>query len=96
MPIIVTFALFILYTRYNLKSALRFIVIYRGAPQYLVDCCVCTSYMYVSSRQRLRSANRRQLVVHDTAAASSFSMIILFRAVWLVNHDVIMLSPNHQ
>ena len=31
------------------------------APQYLVDCCARTSD--VSSRQRLRSANRRQLVV---------------------------------
>ena len=31
------------------------------APQYLVDFCVRTSD--VSSRQRLRSANRRQLVV---------------------------------
>jgi len=31
------------------------------APQYLVDCCVRT--FDVSSRQRLRSANRRQLVV---------------------------------
>ena len=31
------------------------------APQYLVDCCMRTSD--VSSRQRLRSANRRQLVV---------------------------------
>jgi len=31
------------------------------APQYLVDCCVRTSD--VSSRQRLRSANQRQLIV---------------------------------
>ena len=31
------------------------------APQYLVDCCVWTSD--VTSRQRLRSANRRQLVM---------------------------------
>jgi len=30
-------------------------------PQYLVDCCMRTSD--VSSRQRLRSANQRQLVV---------------------------------
>jgi len=32
------------------------------APQYLVDYCKCTSD--VSSRQRLRSANRYQLIVH--------------------------------
>ena len=37
------------------------------APQYLVDCCKCTSD--VSSRQRLRSANRCQLIVPRHVAA---------------------------
>jgi len=31
------------------------------APQYQMDCCMCTSN--VSSRQRLTSANRQQLMV---------------------------------
>jgi len=46
------------------------VIIYRclqnRAPQYLVDCCMRTSD--VSSRQRLQSANRRQLVVPTTSS----------------------------
>ena len=45
------------------------------APQYLLDCCVRTSD--VSSRQRLRSANRRQLVVPRQSSQQVRTPIVL-------------------
>ena len=52
------------------------------APQYLVDCCVHTSD--VSSRQRLRSANRRQLVVprHRRSKFGRRSFSVAAPMVW--------------
>jgi len=52
------------------------------APQYLVDCCVRTSD--VSSRQRLRSANRRRLVVprHRRSKFRRRSFSIAAPMVW--------------
>ena len=52
------------------------------APQYLVDCCVCTSD--VSSHQRLRSANRRQLVVprHRRSKFGRRSFSVAAPMVW--------------
>ena len=49
-----------------LHSELHWLDIYQRV-QYLVDCCMRTSD--VSSRQRLRSANRRQLVVPRTTSS---------------------------
>ena len=45
------------------------------APQYLVDCCVRTSD--VSSRQRLWSANRRQLESATTSSQQVRTSIVL-------------------
>ena len=62
------------------------VTIYRDlqnrAPQYLVDCCLRTSD--VSSRQRLRSANRRQLVVprHRRSKFGRRSFSVAAPMVW--------------
>jgi len=52
------------------------------APQYLVDCCVRTSV--ISSRQRLRSANWRQLVVprHSRSKFGYRSFSVAAPMVW--------------